>query len=151
MLIKKLPNNNLSGNKKNEKKSYKYKKGEIMLYKAMEIDEIFNDKDSAHEIIDILDNNGSHLKLVSLKKNEGFDSHMSHTNVCVYLVEGELEFTFDESTVCGCNICSEIASDNKNRKEHIYKIKKGQLFLFEKDVMHSLKAAKNSKFLLIKI
>ena len=32
-----------------------------------------------------------------------------------------------------------------------YKIKKEQLFLFEKNIMHSVKALKDSVFLLIKI
>ncbi|MBQ9245050.1 hypothetical protein IJ182_02150 [bacterium] len=122
-----------------------------MLYKAIEIDEMFGMKDANHEIVDIMKNNGAYLKLVSLKKNEGFDSHMSNTNICIYLIDGELEIEFEESSLCGCDICSTISSEKQKDYDKKHKIKKGQMFLFEKDVIHTLKAVKDSTFLLVKI
>ena len=121
-----------------------------MLYRAIEPEEFFNEKDADHEIVDILQNNGAHLKLVYLKKENSFDSHVSNTDVCIYLLNGELEISFSKENNCGCGICGcdEAEEDENYRK---YKIKKGQLFLFEKDVLHSLTALKDSAFMLIKI
>ncbi len=121
-----------------------------MFYKVMEPDEFLTQKDTNHEIVDILDNNGAHLKLIYVKKDEGFDSHMSNTNACIYLLEGEVELSFSPKSMCGCNICgTQISADEKENR--IYKIKKGKMFLFEKDIIHSLKALKNSTFLYVKI
>ena len=120
-----------------------------MFYKIMEVDEIFSKEKLSHEIVDIIENNGVHLKLVFLQKNVGFDSHISHTNVFIYLIEGEIEITFEESTICGCNICQTQKIDKSESKQ--FKIKKGQMFLFEKEQTHTLKAIKDSKFILVKM
>ena len=121
-----------------------------MLYRAIEPSDFFTIKDAKHEIADIMNNNGAQLKLVSVKKESGFDSHMFNTNVCIYLISGEIKLTFMKDSFCGCNICSCI-DEGKDFDNKDYKIKKGQLFLFEKDVRHSLRAIKDSVFLLIKI
>ena len=121
-----------------------------MLYKAIEPNGFFTIKDAKHEIADIMNNNGAQLKIVSVKKDYGFDFHMFNTNVCIYLINGEIKLTFMKDQLCGCNICGCINEENNsNNKE--FKVKRGQLFLFEKDVRHSLKAIKDSVFLLIKI
>ncbi len=122
-----------------------------MFYRTIEIDEMFTDKEANHEIVEIMSNNEAQLKLVYLKKHEGFDSHKFNTNVCIYLIEGELEMLFTKESICGCNICGAQIPDEHDDKKQKYKIKKGQLFIFEKDIFHSVKALKDSKFLLIKI
>lgn len=122
-----------------------------MFYRTIEIDELFTEKDREHEIIDILQNNTSQLKLVYIKKHEGFEAHRFNTNVCIYLIEGELEFSFEKTSVCGCSICGSQIPDNHTEDKQTYKIKKGQLFLFKKDINHSIKALKDSKFLLVKM
>ena len=121
-----------------------------MLYKALEPNDFFTIKDARHEIADLMNNNGAQLKLVSVKKDYGFDSHMFNTNICIYLINGEIKLTFMKENPCGCNICS-CADEGKDDDSREYKVKKGQIFLFEKDVRHSLKANKDSVFLLIKI
>ena len=122
-----------------------------MFYRTMEIDEILTGKDEPHEILDIMGNNDSHLKLVYLKKKEGFDSHKSNTNVFMYVTDGELEISFPKTSMCGCNICGGQIPDDNDGNDRKYKIKKEQMFMFEKDVEHSLKALKDSKFILVKI
>lgn len=122
-----------------------------MRYRTMEIDELISDKESKREIINLMENNGSHLKLVSIKKHEEIEAHMSHTDVCLVVNEGEIEVTFFHDADCSCQACTCQITDEDNKKEKKYKIKKGQIFFFEKNIMHSVKALKDSIFLLIKI
>lgn len=123
-----------------------------MLYRTLEIDDLIDSKaDLDREIIDLMENNGSHLKLVSLKKHQILETHLSHANTCIYVTDGEIELTFSDDDNCTCHSCGceiPIEEDMDGKK---YKVKKGQLFLFEKNVMHSVKALKDSSFLLIKI
>lgn len=122
-----------------------------MLYKTLEIDDLINLKEADREIIDLLENNGAHLKLAALKKNQIFEPHMSHTNVCIYITDGELEINFPAKDTCGCQACGCDLPEEEDKDDRKYKIKKGQIFLFEKDVLHSVKALKDTTFLLIKI
>ncbi len=122
-----------------------------MFYRVTEIEKLFNLKNAEHEIIDIINNNNSQLKAVKIKKNSGFHSHKFNTNVGIYLTDGEVELSFPKEIICGCDICGTTIPEKHNRTNNEYKIKKGQLFLFEKDVNHSIKALKDSIFLLIKI
>ena len=122
-----------------------------MLYKTLEIDDLINTKDSDREIVDLMENNGSHLKIVALKKHEIIEPHMSHTNVCLFVTEGEIELIFSPEDNCTCSACGCSMPDESDENEKKYKIKKDNLFGFEKNVMHSVKALKDSVFLLIKI
>lgn len=126
-------------------------KGEIMLYETIEIEDLITEKDSEKEIVELLENNGSHLKLIYLKKHEEIEPHMSHTNACIYMTEGEIEFILSHEDNCTCQACGCSISEEDNKEIKKFKIKKGQLFLFEKNIMHSVKALKDSTFLLIKI
>lgn len=123
-----------------------------MLYRTLEIDELINLKDAHRAIVDLMENNGSHLKLIGLKKHEKIEPHMAHTDVCIYVTDGEIEIKFNNEDNCSCQACGcglpEKDDDDDAKK---YKIKKGQLFFFEKNVMHSVEALKDSSFLLIKI
>lgn len=122
-----------------------------MLYKVLEIDDLIDKKaDFDREIIDLMENNSSHLKLVALKKHQIIEPHMSHSNTCIYLTEGEIEIIFQDDANCTCQACGcDIPIEDEEGKK--YKIRKGQIFFFEKDVTHSVKALKDSSFLLIKI
>ncbi len=122
-----------------------------MLYKTLETDDLINLKESEREIVDLLENNGAHLKLVALKKNQMLEPHMAHTNVCIYITDGELEINFPVNDTCACQACGCDLPDEEDKDNRKYKIKKGQIFLFEKDVLHSVKALKDTTFLLIKI
>lgn len=122
-----------------------------MLYRIFEIDELIDVKaDLDREIIDLMENNGSNLKLVSLKKHQYLDPHTSQTNTTIFVTDGEIEITFPDTDSCTCESCGcDIPIEDEDGKK--YKIKKGQLFMFKKDVVHSVKALKDSTFLLIKI
>ncbi len=122
-----------------------------MLYRTIEIDELISEKDTERQIVDLMENNGSHLKLVYLKKHEMIEPHMSHSDVCVYVTEGELELIFNAEDNCSCQACGCDLPDEDSDEGKKYKVKKNQLFFFEKDVMHAVKALKDTTFLLIKI
>lgn len=122
-----------------------------MLYRIFEIDELINSKaDLDREIVDLMENNGAHLKLVSLKKHQYLDPHSSNANATIFVTDGEIEVTFPDTDSCTCESCGcDIPIEDEDGKK--YKIKKGQLFMFKKDVVHSVKALKDSTFLVIKI
>ncbi len=122
-----------------------------MFYRTIEIEELLNSKDADREIVDLMENNGAHLKLVSLKKHQEIEPHMSHADVCIFVADGELEIVFSDEDNCTCQACGCELPDEDKEDGRKYKIKKGQLFFFEKNVMHSLKALKDTYFLLIKI
>lgn len=122
-----------------------------MLYKVLEPEEFINSKEAEREIIDIMENNNAHLKLVSLKKHAEIEPHMSHADACVYVTEGEIEITFLHDEECSCMACSCTIEEDESKDSRKYKIKKGQMILFEKNITHSVKALKDSMFLLIKI
>ena len=52
---------------------------------------------------------------------------------------------------CACQACGCEMDEGEEDESFKYKIKKGQLFFFEKDITHSIKALKDSYFLVIKI
>ena len=122
-----------------------------MRYRTIEIEEFFTDKEKTREIIDLMENNGSHLKVVYLKKHEELEAHMSNNDTCIYVTDGEIELTFPHDETCGCNTCGCDLSNEDEENSKKYKVKKEQMFFFEKDVVHSVKALKDSSFLLIKI
>jgi len=122
-----------------------------MLYKILEIDDLITNKDSDREMIDLLENNESRLKLVYLKKHEEIEPHISHTNVCLFVTDGEIEIIFNHDDDCTCSACGCGLPSEKDDEGKKYKIKKDQMFLFEKDIVHSVKALKDSSFLIIKI
>ncbi len=123
-----------------------------MFYRVFEIDELIDSKaDLDREIVDLMEHNSAHLKLVSLKKHQILEPHMSQANTAIYLVDGEIELMFPDADNCTCQSCGcdvPIQEEDEGKK---YKIKKGQFFMFEKDVVHSVKALKDTLFLLIKI
>ncbi len=122
-----------------------------MFYRSIEIEELINTKENSREIVDLMENNGSHLKIVSLKKHEVIEPHMSHTDVCIFIIDGEVELTFTLNDSCTCQACDCEISEEPDDNGKKFKLKKEQLFLFEKNIMHSVKALKDSVFLLIKI
>ena len=126
-----------------------------MYYKKLEPNELLKEKEKEYEdekkVIDLIERENAHLKLVSVKKDDGFESHISHTDVFVYIIEGELEIIFPKTSSCGCGICGCDIPDEDDEEAKKYKIKKNQMFIFEKEVTHSVKALKDSTFLLVKM
>ena len=122
-----------------------------MLYKTLEVEDLIDLKEADREMVDLMENNGAHLKLVALKKHQELEPHMAHTNVTIFIIDGELEINFPQDANCACQACGCDLPDEDDENGRKYKLKKGQLFLFEKDTLHSIKALKDTSFLLIKI
>ncbi|MBQ4122676.1 hypothetical protein IJD44_02995 [bacterium] len=122
-----------------------------MLYRTIEIDELIEDKDTEQQMIDLMENNNSHLKLVALKKHAQIPTHISQSDVCIFVTEGKIEIKFLSESNCDCSPCDCDIQDKDNDSSKKYVVKKEQFFLFEKNVLHSIKALKDSTFLLIKI
>lgn len=124
-----------------------------MQYKVFNVDELVNTKDADREIADLMENNGAHLKLIALKKHQDIEPHMSHTDVGIYVIDGELEFAFSTSgdSNCTCQACGCSVEEHEKDDMEKFKVKKEQLFFFGKDIMHSVTALKDSSFLVIKI
>ncbi len=122
-----------------------------MLYRTMEIDELVDLKDADRAIVDLMENNNAHLKLIGLKKHQILEPHMSHTDVCLYVTEGEIEIIFGNDDNCTCQACGCSMPDETDKDTKKYKVKKGQMFFFEKNVTHTIEALKDSSFLAVKI
>ena len=122
-----------------------------MRYRTIEIDEFFTNKEKTREIVDLMDNNGAHLKIAYLKKHEEIEAHTSHSDTCIYVTNGELELIVTHDETCTCTSCGCETNDEHEKNSKKYKIKKDQMFFFEKNVVHSIKALKDTTFLLIKI
>ncbi len=122
-----------------------------MLYKTLEVEDLISSKDIDREIVNLMENNGAHLKLIYLKKHQEIEPHMSHADVCLFVANGEVELVFNDESNCTCQACGCELPDENDEEGKKYKIKKGQLFLFEKNVMHTLKALKDSYLLVVKI
>lgn len=123
-----------------------------MLYRILEIDELVSLKNADRAMVDLMENNDAHLKLIALKKHEKIAPHASKSDVCIYVIDGELELTFHHNETCNGSTCGcKDSNHEKENNEKKYKIKKEQLFFFEKEVMHSIEALKDSSFLAIKI
>ena len=122
-----------------------------MLYRAMKAEELIETDKTEQKFVDIMENNNAHLKIGYLKKNAETEPHMSHTDVCIYVTDGELEITFSHAADCTCTACSCALPKENNFETKTFKIKKDELFLFEKNTVHHIKALKDSVFLKIKI
>ena len=110
-----------------------------MFYRVFEIEELIDAKANLdREIVDLMENNGSHLKLVSLKKHQYLEPHMAHTNVAIFVTEGELEIVFPDSENCTCQSCGcDIQIEDEDGK--MYKIKKVSCLCLKKMLFILLK------------
>lgn len=122
-----------------------------MFYKNFNPENLISDKNVERDFITVAKNENSELILALLKKNYDIDTHVSHSDVCIYVVEGELEFDFMRSDDCECSVCScKLPGENNDDKKAFY-VKRGEMFRFEKHKHHSVKALKDSLFFIIKI
>lgn len=122
-----------------------------MFYKKLEVNDFFDKKEDDKQVINLLERENAHLKIISVKKNSSFDSLISHTDVFIYVMDGELEIIFPKENTCGCEICGCSIPDEDDDTAKKYKLNKNQMFLFEKEIKHSVKALKDTKFLVVKI
>lgn len=100
-----------------------------MFYNVLELKDLVEDKEGFERNV-LMERGDSSLSVVGLKKDEWIEAHISVCDGCAYVFEGEAEFHF--------------AAEK-------FKVKKGELIMFEKEQEHSVLALKDTKFLLIKI
>ena len=101
-----------------------------MFYNVLELDELVDNKEHMLDKNVLLERGESSLSAVALKKHEVLESHVSVCDACVIVYEGEAEFHFEAEK---------------------FKVKKGEMIMFEKEKEHKVLALKDTKFLLIKI
>ncbi|MCM1003427.1 MAG: cupin domain-containing protein [Candidatus Gastranaerophilales bacterium] len=101
-----------------------------MYYNVLELKELPDKKIEGFVMKTLLEHDNSSLTVVSLKKDEIVDDHISVCDACVIVYEGEVELHF--------------AAEK-------FTVKKGELIMFKKEQEHKVLALKDSKFLLIKI
>ena len=122
------------------------------MFKLFEIKDLIDKKQEDVFMINLLQKNNAELKLVYLEKNQEMRPYNTNTNVCIYVVDGEIELTFNnEEYTCNSFSC-ELKEHEKETKD-IEKtiIEKHQIFLAEKELIHSVTALKNAVFFFIKI
>ncbi len=101
-----------------------------MFYNVLELKELPEKKIEGFEMETLMERGDSSLAVVSLKKDEIIDNHISVCDACAIVYEGEAEFHF--------------AAEK-------FTLKKGELIMFKKEDEHKVLAKKDTKFLLIKI
>lgn len=123
------------------------------MFKIFEIKDLIDDKKEDVLLINLLQKNEAELKLAYLKKEQEMRPYNTNTNACIYVLDGEIELIFNnEEYTCNSFSCNLESHEEKTEKEfEKNKIKKHQLFLTEKELIHSIKALKDSTFLIIKI
>ena len=100
-----------------------------MFYNVLKVKEL-GTTDKKFEKETLMEHNDSSLSIVSLKKEEVIDTHTSICDAAVIVVDGEIELHFDAEK---------------------FKVEKGEILMFKKDIEHKVLALKDSRFLLIKI
>jgi hypothetical protein len=121
------------------------------MFKLFKINDLIDDKNEDVLLINLLQKNNAELKLAYLKKHQEMRPYNTNTNECIYVIDGEIELVFNnEEYSCNSFSCN-LDSQEKQKELTKNKIKKHQLFLTEKELIHSITALKNSTFLIIKI
>ena len=123
------------------------------MFKIFQIDELIDDKKEDILSINLLQKNEAELKLAYLKKDQEMRPYNTNTNACIYIIDGEIELIFNnEEYSCNSFSCNIKTHEEKTKKEQEKTlIKKHHLFLTEKELIHSIKALKDSTFFIIKI
>ena len=115
------------------------------------------DYNSEHfEKITLLDNHLNAAMLFALKKGQSLPKHTSPVNAFVYVLEGEINFVLYKSAdsccdSCMCTVSSSMQEQSDAVEIKTVSIKKDEIFLFEKDVFHSVLAKKDTKMLVVRI
>lgn len=101
-----------------------------MFYNVLKAKDLVDTNQSPLEEMVLLENNTSALVAIALKKDEIIDTHTSLEDAAVYVIDGEIEIHFDAEK---------------------FKLDKGEIIMFKRDVQHKVVAQKDSKFFVIKI
>ena len=78
-------------------------------------------------------NNGCKAMLVAIKKDQLLGEHSSDVDAFLYVIEGEVEFSYTQEP------------------HEDYTIKKGEVLFFPKDKLHKVFGKKDTKMLVVKI
>ncbi len=101
-----------------------------MFYNVLKVKDIVNLDGEKFDREVLMENNGSDLSVIAIKKDEIIDTHTSINNAAVYVLDGKVELHFDAEK---------------------FTLEKGEILMFKKDEEHKVVALKDSKFLLVKI
>ncbi len=101
-----------------------------MFYNVLKAKDIIDTEHEKFEHKKLLEKDNSSLTIIGLKKDEIIDTHTSESDAAVYVLDGEIELHFDAEK---------------------FKLDKGEILMFKKDIEHKVLALKDSKFFLIKI
>lgn len=101
-----------------------------MFYNVLKAKDIVDLRDGKFDRKTLLENGGSSLNIIAIKKDEIIDTHTSTCDAAVFVIDGEVELHFDAQK---------------------FTLDKGEMLLFKKDAQHKVVALKDSKFLLIKV
>ena len=101
-----------------------------MFYNVLKAKDIVSLKDNKLDREVLMENEGSSLSIIALKKEEIIDTHTANSDAAVYVLDGEIEIHFTAEK---------------------FIIDKGEILMFKKDSEHKVLALKDSKFFLIKI
>ena len=101
-----------------------------MFYNILKAKDIVNLEGGKFEHKELMANGDSSLNIIAIKKDEMIDTHTSKADAAVFVLDGEIELHFDAEK---------------------FKLDKGEILMFKKDMEHKVLALKDSKFLLIKI
>lgn len=101
-----------------------------MFFNVLKAKDIVDLDGNVFEKRTLMEQGGSSLNIIALKKDEIIDTHTSPSDAAVYVIEGEIEIHFDAEK---------------------FKLSKGELLMFKREKEHKVLAHKDSKFFLIKI
>ncbi len=101
-----------------------------MFFNVLKAKDIVDLDGNVFEKRTLMEQDGSSLNIVALKKDEIIDTHTSPSDAAVYVIEGEIEIHFDAEK---------------------FKLDKGEILMFKRETEHKVLAHKDSKFFLIKI
>lgn len=101
-----------------------------MFFNVLKAKDLVDLEDGKFQRRVLMESETGSLNAIAIKKDEIIDTHTSLRDAAVYLLDGEIELHFDAEK---------------------FKLDKGEILMFKKDVQHKVLALKDSKFLLIKI
>ena len=106
------------------------KKEVNMFYAGFKAKDLIELEDRKFEKKVLLEDGESKMAIIALKKEEIINSHISVKDAAVFVLDGEIEIHFEAEK---------------------FTLGKGEIIMFEKEKEHTVRALKDSKFILVKI
>lgn len=101
-----------------------------MFYNVLKAKDIVSLKEDKLDREVLMENEGSSLSIIALKKEEIIDTHTANSDAAIFVLDGEIEIHFNAEK---------------------FTLDKGNILMFKKDCEHKVLALKDSKFFIIKI